>query len=83
MDPSREQAQFPRPGLPGRRDPLLLLRLRRSAHSVSCSNGGTLSATIPNIRWQSTLAWPRSRTCRPPNASLSRPLTRSTLERSW
>ena len=35
---------------------------------------------MPNIRWHNTLPGPRTLTCRPPNSSLSRPFTRSTVE---
>ena len=35
-----------------------------------------------NIRWHHTLPGPRTLRCRPPNSSLSRPFTRSTVERS-
>ena len=46
------------------------------------SNWSTVNARTPNIRWHSTLLWPRTRTCRAPNSSFSRPLTRSTVDRS-
>ena len=46
------------------------------------SNWSTVNASTPNIRWHSTLLWPRTRTCRAPNSSFSRPLTRSTVDRS-
>ena len=46
------------------------------------SNWSTVNARTPNIRWHSTLLWPRTRTWRAPNSSFSRPLTRSTVDRS-
>ena len=42
----------------------------------------TVSASMPNIQWHITFGAPRTRTWRPPNSSLSRPLTRSPAVRS-
>ena len=41
-----------------------------------------VSASTPNMQWHITFAGPRTRTWRPPNSSLRRPLTRSTAVRS-
>ena len=41
-----------------------------------------VSASTPNMQWHITFAAPRTRTWRPPNSSLRRPLTRSPAVRS-
>ena len=44
--------------------------------------GRRVSASTPNMQWHITFAAPRTRTWRPPNSSLRRPLTRSPAVRS-
>ena len=46
---------------------------------INCS---TVTTTMPNIRWQYTLAAPRTRTLLPPQLSFRLPLTRS-AELRW
>ena len=81
------------PAVAGRRRGFPYAALRR-AYLLSCSgwrpslqsirriNCSTVSARMPNIRWHHTLPGPPTLRCRPPNSSLSRPFTRSTVERS-
>ena len=43
----------------------------------------TVSARMPNIKWQEALACPRTGRCRPPNSSLRHAFTLSAVECSW
>ena len=51
----------------------------QSVRRINCS---TVSARMPNIGRRITLPGPRTLTWRPPNSSLSPPLTPATVERS-
>ena len=86
---NRQNAEF---GISSTTVPYLLLeislaaalrgRKQRSAQFTKRSNWSTVNARMPNIKWHCTLRCPRTRTCRAPNSSFSRPLTRSTVDRS-
>ncbi len=58
-------------------------RCRRCAgYDTRRTSWSAVSASTPNMQWHITLAAPRTRTWRPPNSSLRRPLTRSPAVRS-
>ena len=54
----------------------------RVAYVTRRRSWSAVSASTPNMQWHITLEAPRTRTWRPPNSSLRRPLTRSPAVRS-
>ena len=50
---------------------------RRAGYVTRRTSWSAVSASTPNMQWHITFEAPRTRTWRPPNSSLSRPLTRS------
>ena len=55
---------------------------RRVGYVTRRRSWSAVSANMPNMQWHITFAAPRTRTWRPPNSSLRRPLTRSPAVRS-
>ena len=55
---------------------------RRAGYVTRRTSWSAVSASTPNMQWHITFEAPRTRTWRPPNSSLSRPLTRSPAVRS-
>ena len=55
---------------------------RDTGYVTRRTSWSAVSASTPNMQWHITFAAPRTRTWRPPNSSLRRPLTRSPAVRS-
>ncbi|MBT9147513.1 MAG: hypothetical protein DDT32_01270 [Syntrophomonadaceae bacterium] len=58
---------------------ICLVRNRVRNYATSRISWSAVRANMPNMRWAIILAYPRTRIILPPNSSLSRPYTLSTL----